>query len=111
MSIILRTRIQLFHSDPSKIGDLVVDVAFTTSGASSIAKPEEVGVFWSAAPARLALYKVLLVLRQVNAHSVITARDLGISAVIGTQQGTRKIKDGQRIRVDGNLLGVHILKD
>jgi len=70
MSIILRTRIQLFHSDPSKIGDLVVDVAFTTSGASSIAKPEEVGVFWSAAPARLALYKVLLVLRQVNERSL-----------------------------------------
>lgn len=111
MSIILRTRIQLFHSDPSKIGDLVVNGAFTTSGVSPIAKLEEVGVFWSAAPARLALYRVLRALSQVNAHSVITARDLGIPAVIGTQQDTRKNKDGQRIRVDGNLLRVYIPKD
>jgi pyruvate,water dikinase len=44
-------------------------------------------------------------------HAVIVARDLGIPAVVGTLEATRKIKDGQRIRVDGNLLRVYILGD
>jgi pyruvate,water dikinase len=45
------------------------------------------------------------------AHALIVARDFGIPAVIGTQEATRKIKDGQRIKVDGNLLRVYILED
>jgi pyruvate,water dikinase len=45
------------------------------------------------------------------AHAVIVARDFGIPAVIGTQEATRKIKDGQRIKVDGNLLRVYIFED
>ena len=44
-------------------------------------------------------------------HAVIVARDLRIPAVVGTLEATRKIKDGQRIRVDGNLLRVYILED
>jgi pyruvate,water dikinase len=44
-------------------------------------------------------------------HAVIVARDLRIPAVVGTLEATRKIKDGQRIRVDGNLLRVYILAD
>jgi phosphohistidine swiveling domain-containing protein len=43
-------------------------------------------------------------------HSTIVAREFGIPAVTGTQIGTQKIKTGDRIRVDGNLLRVYILK-
>ena len=42
-------------------------------------------------------------------HALIVAREFGIPAVVGTQEATRKIKTGQRVRVDGNLCRVHIL--
>jgi pyruvate,water dikinase len=45
------------------------------------------------------------------AHALIVARDFGIPAVIGTQEATRKIRDGQKIKVDGNLLRVYIMED
>ncbi len=34
-------------------------------------------------------------------HAAIVAREYGLPAVVGTGTGTQKIKDGQRIRVDG----------
>jgi pyruvate,water dikinase len=43
-------------------------------------------------------------------HSTIVAREFGIPAVTGTQIGTQKIKTGDKIRVDGNLLRVYILE-
>jgi phosphohistidine swiveling domain-containing protein len=42
-------------------------------------------------------------------HALIVAREFGIPAVVGTQDGTRKIKTGQRIKVDGNLCRVWIM--
>ncbi len=44
------------------------------------------------------------------AHAAIVGREYGIPAVVGTQMATKTIKTGQRIRVDGNLLQVHILE-
>lgn len=44
------------------------------------------------------------------AHAVIVAREIGIPCVAGTLEATTKIKTGQRIRVDGNLGAVWILK-
>ena len=44
------------------------------------------------------------------AHAVIVAREHGIPAVVGTHEGTRKIKTGDRIRVDGDQGCVHILR-
>jgi pyruvate,water dikinase len=41
---------------------------------------------------------------------VIMAREYGIPCVAGCFEGTAKIKTGQRIRVDGNLGVVYILK-
>jgi pyruvate,water dikinase len=35
-------------------------------------------------------------------HSSIVAREYGIPAVLGTGVATRRIRDGQRIRVDGD---------
>ncbi|MBS3920786.1 MAG: hypothetical protein KG012_18085 [Deltaproteobacteria bacterium] len=42
-------------------------------------------------------------------HALIVGREFGIPAVVGTQEATRKIKSGQRIRVDGNTCRVYIL--
>lgn len=43
-------------------------------------------------------------------HAVLVAREYGIPACIGTREATKKIKSGDRIRVDGNLGAVYILK-
>jgi phosphohistidine swiveling domain-containing protein len=42
-------------------------------------------------------------------HAVIVAREYGVPTVVGTQDATRKIKTGDRIRVDGNLARVYAL--
>ncbi len=43
-------------------------------------------------------------------HAVIVAREFGIPCVAGTIEGTKKIQTGQRIRVDGNLGAIYIVK-
>jgi len=43
------------------------------------------------------------------AHAVIVAREYGIPAVSGCVEATRKIKTGDRLRVDGNLGVVYVL--
>ena len=42
-------------------------------------------------------------------HPVIMSREYGIPCVAGCLEGTKKIKTGQRVRVDGNLGVVYIL--
>ena len=42
-------------------------------------------------------------------HGAIVAREYGIPAVVGVDQATRKIKTGDRIRVNGNTGIVVIL--
>ena len=43
-------------------------------------------------------------------HPVIMSRELGIPCIAGTQEATKKIKTGQKIRVDGNRGVVYILE-
>ena len=43
-------------------------------------------------------------------HAVIQAREYGLPAVTGCQEATRKIKTGDRVKVDGDLGIVFILK-
>jgi phosphoenolpyruvate synthase/pyruvate phosphate dikinase len=43
------------------------------------------------------------------AHAAIVCREYGIPAVINTFEGTKKIKTGQRLRVDGTQGVVYIL--
>jgi pyruvate,water dikinase len=43
-------------------------------------------------------------------HAAIVAREYGIPAVTGCLEATKKIKTGDRVRVDGNLGVVHILR-
>lgn len=42
-------------------------------------------------------------------HAVIVGRDFGLPTVAGTMEGTRKIKTGQRIRVNGDNCAVYFL--
>jgi len=43
-------------------------------------------------------------------HAVLVAREYGIPAVIGTREATKKIKTGDRVRVDGDMNAVYILE-
>jgi pyruvate,water dikinase len=42
-------------------------------------------------------------------HPVIVAREYGIACVAGSTEATRKIRTGDRVRIDGNLGVVYIL--
>ena len=42
-------------------------------------------------------------------HAAIVCREYGLPAVTGTAYGTKNIKTGQRIRVDGNTGTVTVL--
>lgn len=44
------------------------------------------------------------------AHAVIVGREYALPVVAGTLEGTKKIKTGMRIRVDGNMGTVYILR-
>ncbi len=46
----------------------------------------------------------------IMAHAAIVGREYGIPAVVGCQDATMKIKTGDRIKVDGDLLRVYVLK-
>jgi pyruvate,water dikinase len=42
-------------------------------------------------------------------HPAVVSREFGIPAVVGTSEATRKIKTGDRVRVNGSLGRVEIL--
>jgi pyruvate,water dikinase len=42
-------------------------------------------------------------------HALIVAREYGLPAIVGTGEGTKKIKTGDRIRVDADVNAVYIL--
>jgi phosphoenolpyruvate synthase/pyruvate phosphate dikinase len=44
-------------------------------------------------------------------HGTIVAREYGIPAVVGVSEATKKIKTGQKIRVDGNAGFVMIIEE
>jgi pyruvate,water dikinase len=44
-----------------------------------------------------------------GSHGAIIARELGLPCVIGTGDGTARIRTGDRIRVDGNMGTVELL--
>ena len=44
-------------------------------------------------------------------HGAVVAREYGLPAVVGVENATRLIKDGQRIRVNGTEGYVEILQD
>jgi pyruvate,water dikinase len=42
-------------------------------------------------------------------HGSVVAREYGIPAVVGVHQATQRLKDGQRIRLDGTTGKIVIL--
>ncbi len=46
----------------------------------------------------------------LTGHPAVLSREFGIPAVVGTQDGTRRISNGDRIRVDGGAGTVEILQ-
>jgi phosphoenolpyruvate synthase/pyruvate phosphate dikinase len=47
----------------------------------------------------------------VLSHSAVLGREYGIPVLAGCEQATKKLKDGMRVRVDGDLGAVWILED
>ena len=45
------------------------------------------------------------------AHAAVVGREFGIPVVLNVFEGTKKIKTGQRIRVDANMGVVYFLDD
>jgi pyruvate,water dikinase len=45
----------------------------------------------------------------IMSHAAIVCREYGLPAVTGTAFGTKTIKTGQRVRVDGNTGSVTII--
>jgi len=46
----------------------------------------------------------------VLAHPAIVSREFGIPCVVGTMVGTKQIKNGQKVRINGNMGTVEILE-
>lgn len=46
----------------------------------------------------------------VLSHCAIVAREYGIPAIVGTGVGTKRVQDGQRLRVDGDAGVLRILE-
>jgi pyruvate,water dikinase len=46
----------------------------------------------------------------IMSHAAIVCREYGLPAVTGTAFGTKTIKTGQRVRVDGNTGSVTIIE-
>ena len=46
----------------------------------------------------------------VISHAAIVARENGLSAVVGVPEATRRVRDGQRVRVDGTTGIVEVLE-
>ena len=46
----------------------------------------------------------------VLSHAAIVAREYGIPGVVGTREGTQRIADGTRVRVDGDAGEVTVLE-
>jgi rifampicin phosphotransferase len=46
----------------------------------------------------------------ILSHGAIVAREFGLPAVVGVDHATRRIRTGQRVRVDGNTGAVHLFE-
>jgi pyruvate,water dikinase len=44
-------------------------------------------------------------------HGAVIAREYGIPAVVGVQEATKRIRDGQRIRVNGTKGYIELLDE
>jgi len=45
----------------------------------------------------------------ITSHPAILSREMGIPCVVNTKEGTKLIKDGMRLKVDGDKGEVYVL--
>lgn len=45
----------------------------------------------------------------ITSHAALIAREIGVPCVVGTKEATEVLKDGMRVRVDGDTGEVHLL--
>ena len=86
----------------------------TTAADLPAVEPGEILVCRITAPAWAPVFsKIAAAVSDIGgsmSHAAIVAREYGLPAVVGTGTATQKIKDGQRIRVDGGRGVVTILQ-
>ena len=95
---------------------VVEGTARVVKSVDEIAPPAARATSWSARsptrPGRRSSSKISAAVSDIGgsmSHAAIVAREYGLPAVVGTGTATRRIKDGQRIRVDGGRGIVTIL--
>jgi pyruvate,water dikinase len=86
-------------NSPNEIEKMVEGAIFVASETT----PEFV-------PAMLKARAIITDLGSMLSHPAIVARELGIPAVVGTGEATKKLKDGMRVKVDGGK-GVVFLEE
>ncbi len=98
-------------------GGQVTAVARVIAGPADFARlrPGEVLVASITTPAWTTLFgRVSAVVTDIGgplSHSSIVAREYGVPAVLGTNVATRRVRDGSRIRVDGDAGTVTLLDE
>jgi pyruvate,water dikinase len=93
----------------------VEGIARHVRGPQDFAKiePGEIMICGSTSPAWTPIFtKIAAVVTDQGgtlSHAAVVAREYGLPAVLGTLHGTKRIRDGSRIRVDGTAGKVEIL--
>ncbi len=111
---------------PEEVGATLVGAAGAPGVAEGIARvvygPEQLGelqqgevlvaIFTNPAwtPAFGVVKAVVTDVGGALAHAAIVGREYGIPVVVGTMEATQKIKSGQKVRVDGNMLRVYVIE-
>ena len=86
---------------------VVLDVADADLGAGDILVTAYTDPSWT--PAFVAITGLVTEVGGLMTHGAVIAREYGLPAVVGVQNATRLIRDGQRIRVNGTDGYVEIL--
>ena len=79
--------------------------------AEDLAEPVELERLRAYLDSQLAgLAGVVTELGGLVSHATIVARENGLPAVVGVPEATRRVRDGQRVRVDGSTGIVEVLE-
>jgi pyruvate,water dikinase len=95
------------------VAEGIVHVIFDPRGAQLA--PGEILVCPGTDPAWTPLFMVagglITEVGGMMTHGSVVAREYGIPAVVGVHQATTRLKDGQRIRIDGTTGKIMILEE
>jgi rifampicin phosphotransferase len=86
---------------------VVLDLAEAEPAAGDILVTTYTDPSWS--PLFVAVSGLVTEVGGLMTHGSVIAREYGLPAVVGVEDATRRIRDGQRIRVDGTTGLVELL--